>query len=64
MKNQDTNSINFLSIIKADAWVSIFHSISRLITLAEEVEGMVLGIPSSEKSKLKMTTLRLDEPLP
>jgi len=41
MENQDTtNSINFLSIIKTDAWVSIFHSISRLITVEEDLNNV------------------------
>ena len=39
IENQDTNSINFLSIIKTDAWVSIFHSISRLITVEEDLNN-------------------------
>ncbi|MCL2619846.1 MAG: hypothetical protein FWD97_02780 [Defluviitaleaceae bacterium] len=40
MENQNTNGkINYRSMIQSDAWIGIFHAISRLITVEEDLCG-------------------------
>jgi len=40
MENQNTNGkINYRSMIQSDAWIEIFHAISRLITVEEDLCG-------------------------